>query len=167
MNHRFLHSVRLSLSSVAAIGALLGCGGSAPANDAATPRDSGGPVDAAPADDVGPVDAGPVAECPMTFSGCGAIDDHTADATVSIAFSGFAYSPHCIRISPGTVVSIPGSSLHPLRSATCSPSDTPIAATPTPSNGDYTFTTPGTYGYYCNAHGTNSGGGMAGLIIVE
>src|SRR5437867_4118480 len=31
----------------------------------------------------------------------------------------------------------------------------------------YTFTTPGTYHYYCSVHGTASGGGMYGTVVVQ
>lgn len=31
----------------------------------------------------------------------------------------------------------------------------------------YTFTTPGTYHYYCTVHGTASGGGMYGTVVVQ
>jgi plastocyanin len=143
----------------------VGCSPASSATDASTHHDAG--VDAAAPIDVGPLpDTGPPPPCAATFASCDALEDHTADDAVTLAFSGFAYTPKCIRVHAGTVVTIPGSSLHPLRSATCSPPG-PIPSTPTPTNGDYTFTTAGTYGYYCNNHGTNAGGGMAGLIVVE
>jgi plastocyanin len=146
--------------------AYAGCGTPATPHDAATAREDVG-VDAAPPVDVGPIDAAPDGPCPATYAGCTTLEDHTGETAITLMFSGFAYTPHCIRISAGTTVTIPGSSLHPLHGATCSAEGSPLPTTPTPSNGDYTFDSAGAYGYYCNNHGTNAGGGMAGLIVVE
>jgi plastocyanin len=159
---------------------LLACGGTAaPAVDAATLRDSGGTVedtgttDAAPRPDVGPHDSGPAPSgCAVTFSGCSDLEDHTGEAALTIGITGtsaldFAYAPHCVRVAVGTTVTIPGSALHPLHGATCSPTDSPLPTVATPADGDYTFTAPGAYGYYCNNHGANTGDGMSGVIVVE
>ena len=153
-----------TLQTIAALSVILaGCGGSAAMPDAAISRDAAR-VDLGPPDDTGSA-----APCPVTFAACTTLEDHTADATVAVAFNGFAYEPRCIRVHVGATVSIPGSGLHPLHNAACSPAETPL---PTvmgglQGNGDYTFTAVGNYGYFCNNHGTNAGSGMAGLIVVE
>jgi plastocyanin len=133
--------------------------------------DSGGTVDSGtPAVDSGSTtDAGPAPDgCAVTFSGCTTIDDHTGETAVTIAFAGFSYAPHCIRVDVGTVVTIPGSLTHPLFGATCSPDATPLSTVePSTTGGDFTFTAAGAYGYYCGVHGSDLGTGMSGLIIVE
>ncbi len=173
----FFRSVRAT--SFAITGLLAACGGGGtPAEDAATPTDTGGALpdtggslDAAAAPDTGAeVDSGPALDgCAVTFAGCSAFVDHTGESAVSVGFAaaGFLYSPNCIRVSAGTVVTIAGSTLHPLHGATCAPTGSPLPATPIAMDGDYTFAAPGAYGYYCNNHGTNAGAGMSGLIIVE
>ena len=131
--------------------------------DAAATRDAG--TDAAPRRDAGPAPPG----CPETFGGCVDFEDHRGEATVTIDFDpagALAYTPNCIRVSAGTQVTVPGSAVHPLVGAPCSPAATPLAPTSMPSTTDYTFGTPGTYGYYCNFHGAPTGEGMAGLVLV-
>jgi plastocyanin len=133
--------------------------------DAAMPTDAG--RDAAAMIDVGPADdTGPVV-CAADYAGCATLVDHTADTTVSVAITGFAYTPNCIRIHTGTMVTLPGASLHPLIGATCNPPGSPIPTTPSAAGGTFTFTTAGLYGYHCNVHGQDNGTGMAGLIVVE
>jgi plastocyanin len=178
-------------ASLFALGLVACGGGETPATDAATPRDSaatpdtgagdgggldsGGTADTGSADsgsaDVGPID-GSVEGCAVTYSGCTTLEDHTGEDMVTVTVVAdpttlFAYSPHCIRVSAGTTVSIPGSAIHPLTSAPCSPSDTPLPPDPTTTDGDYTFTGTGSYGFYCAVHGAPSGAGMAGVIVVE
>lgn len=155
--------------------ALAGCNNTTPVSpdtglagtDAATTPDAG--HDAAMATtDTGPLpDTGPVV-CPDTFGGTTALEDHTADTMVTMTVTGtigsFAYSPNRIRIHTGTMVTIPGGGIHPLMQATCSAAGGP---TITSAGGTFTFTTPGLYGYYCGNHGSNTGTGMAALIVVE
>lgn len=111
-------------------------------------------------------------ECADGFAGCtvATATNDTASSTVTISAAGAAgtyhYDTPCIRIHTGTMVTITNTAtLHPLHSATCSPSDSPIAAAPTGTT--FTFAHAGRYGYYCGFHGTDTGTGMAGMIIVE
>ena len=78
----------------------------------------------------------------------------------------YAYSPNCIRIAAGTMVTITNSAFHPLMSAPCSPTDSPIATSPSTAT-TFTFATPGNYGYFCANHGAPDGRFMSGLIVVE
>ena len=151
-----------------------------PPTDAATPRDTGGGDTGGGDEDAGgdvdaatDVDGGSAPEgCALTFSDCDTFEDMTGMAAVTIGITGtgpadFAYDPHCVRISTGTVVTIDASALHPLNNASCSPDDSPLPTIPAVLEDDYTFTTAGAYGYFCSNHGTNAGAGMAGLIVVE
>lgn len=137
--------------------------------DAATPdEDAGGDVDAAPDVDSGSAPVG----CALDFSECDAFEDMTGMAAVTIGVTGtgpadFAYDPHCVRVSTGTVVTITASALHPLNNASCSPAGSPLPTVPAVLDDDYTFTAAGAYGMFCTNHGTNTGAGMAGLIVVE
>jgi plastocyanin len=188
-------SIRLFVSFSFILG-LAACGddGGTPARDAATSRDSGGGVDTGTADsggadgggdagsmdsgsadaggsDSGGADSGPPEGCPLTYSGCTTFEDLTGETTVEVtivaAGASFAYEPHCIRISAGTTVSIPAEAIHPLDDASCSPETSPLPETPTVVDGDYTFTAAGAYGFFCSVHGSDTGAGMAGLIVVE
>ena len=159
--------IRGSAPLFAVLCGLMGCSTpTPPGTDAAV-----SPVDAAEVVDAATSDSGPPPRgCPLTFSGCTAFDDRTGEAAVVIGFAAagvLAFDPQCIRVSAGTIVTIPGSTVHPPRNAGCSPTDSPIAPGPTPADGVYTFANAGAYGYFCNVHGAIGGEGMAGLIIVE
>lgn len=155
--------------------ALVGCGStSTPADTGPSSSDAGhdaalvatdSGTDAASATDTGPT------MCSDTYGGCTTIEDHTADTMVTIGVvmpsaTQYAYTPRCIRIHTGTMVTITNSALHPLFAATCSTPGGPLptAASTTTS---FTFTSAGHYGYYCANHGADDGTGMAGLIIVQ
>jgi len=110
-------------------------------------------------------------ECPVAFAGCTTLEDHTADTMVTIDVvmptpGTYAYSPNCIRIQAGTIVTITNTAFHPLTSAPCSPADSPISSGPSTTT-DFTFATAGSYGFFCGNHGTSDGQFMAGLIVVE
>lgn len=172
---------------------VLGLGGLAGCNNSTSATDSGA-ADAFMATDTGGADAGSDAgaldagtdaamvsdagadmgsdtgptNCTTSYAGCMALTDMTGMAMVTIATTAsLTYTPNCIRISAGTMVTIEGSLLHPLRGATCSPAESPLPMTASTTGGTFTFNTPGEYGYYCQNHGTNAGVGMAGLIVVE
>lgn len=148
--------LRASLTALA----LAACGPASTPVDASIAADAG--HDAASVD--ANVDAAR-APCPDTFAGCATIEDHTGVATFAVSFgTGNSYAPNCIRVSAGTVVTLPASAFHPLARASCSPAAAPALDS---TGGDYTFDTAGSYGYYCANHGSDTGAGMAGLIIVE
>jgi plastocyanin len=102
--------------------------------------------------------------CAANFANCASFDDMTGAGSVSIAVSGFAYTPKCIRVSVGTQVTIEADGGHPLRAATCSPED--FIGGQVNATGTYTVDETGVFGYYCTFHGSNTGGGMAGAIEV-
>ncbi|MEW5853326.1 MAG: hypothetical protein AB2A00_31390 [Myxococcota bacterium] len=107
----------------------------------------------------------------FTVSGCAEDDyqDETGQGTFSISTSGTTYTPKCVKVSAGTAVTIAGSSFHPLQgqadvNGVANPFTGSSAATTAQTQ---TLSTPGFYGYYCTAHGSAAGTGMAGAIWVE
>jgi plastocyanin len=106
------------------------------------------------------------AACAANFANCATFEDMTGMGAVSIDApnTAFVYTPKCIRVSPGTAVTIEASSFHPLRSASCSPED--FVGGQVNATGTYTLNDVGVFGYFCVAHGSNTGGGMAGAIEV-
>lgn len=140
-----------------------GDAGSDAGHDASTSAADTG-ADAGP-----PVDAATM--CAIDFAGCTTLEDHTADTMVTIdvvmpTAATYAYSPSCIRIAAGTMVTIANSAFHPLMSATCSPADSPIATSSSTAT-TFTFASAGNYGYFCGNHGAPDGQFMAGLIVVQ
>lgn len=183
---------RLALSLVVAFtlaGFTSGCGdddGTVPGTDsgpAGADSGPGGGTDAGPgggadsgpdAPDAGPgtdLDAGPApVGCANDFAGCATYMDLTGMSAVSITTGpGFVYAPKCVRVSAGTMVTIAGSTSHPLTKAPCSPAGTELdtlGATGSVTGATVTFAAEGNYGIYCMNHGTSAGGGMAASIQV-
>jgi plastocyanin len=121
----------------------------------------GGDTDSGPAG----ADSGGGDGCAMDFAGCaGMLVDMTGMAAVSISPSGFMWDPKCIRVSPGTMVTINGASLHPASQA-CGPTDAFGTSNTMPVTA--TLTAEGGYGFYCENHGSPTGTGMSGLILVS
>jgi len=82
--------------------------------------------------------------------------------TSTITFTSFAYSPRCSQVTANTPVTFSGDfSFHPL-SQICGPVDA-IPHTTSGTSLTVTFTTPGTYGFWCDAHHNVD---MAGAIQV-
>jgi plastocyanin len=103
-----------------------------------------------------------------------ALEDHTKDATVEIKFGdpvGFKYSPPCIKVKSGTMVTFKGSTnAHPLAPGEIvmgTPVDdpkSPIKATSGPATVTFAISPAGSYPYYCTDHYSS---GMKGLIVAE
>jgi plastocyanin len=145
--------------------------------DKASPKDSSAKLDQASSDkggakdhgssnaDQGTTDASP--GCTAGFAGCTSFEDKTADNAITIEFggtTGTAYSPKCVKIKKDTKVTLKGNfGFHPLAQA-CGPSD--VITNGSGTEIQFTFTAAGLFGYYCTAHGTVSGSGMAGAIEV-
>ena len=93
--------------------------------------------------------------------------------TILIARDGLVYTPKCLTVDRGTTVRFEGSlAAHPL--APGNPDDrgagsaqNPIQETSSGNSVEFTFTTPGTYAYYCVLHSFGAGSGMAGAIFVR
>lgn len=81
---------------------------------------------------------------------------------------GASYSPKCLKVKVGSVVTIQASARHPLFAMADIDAPNPFASADE-------MTTPqtrqmnqkGIFGYFCTAHGDSEGDGMAGAILVE
>ena len=104
------------------------------------------------------------------LSGCSDSDFVTVPTGSTIETRGSAYSPKCLKIAVGSKVSIAGSNIHPLQGIEGA-SDGPVNPIFDDlgahiSKTEFTFDSIGEFGFYCVAHGTASGTGMAGSILV-
>ena len=143
------------------------------ATDTGTTTDAGSTTDAGTVTDTGSAtDAGAAL---MEIHGCteAMYVDRRTTGERSVTFGGVvgsAYSPKCMIISAGQMVSFSGPfGSHPLRTGVA-PSQSGTGATPNPiantdsgSSVSFTFATPGIYPYYCNFHQPS----MAGVILVR
>lgn len=106
--------------------------------------------------------------CRANFSGCTSFVDLTMDPAPTIRFpaGGTRYSPDCARIRANQTVIFSGDfGSHPLDQS-CGPVANILVNR---SGQSRTFSLGdglGIYGYYCTAHGSSSGQGMAGAIEV-
>ena len=109
-------------------------------------------------------------EDPTTVvSNCQAADYVMDQGHVLIQPQRGSFSPKCVKVPRGTVVTLQGSSIHPVQA------QAPIRGVKNPFETDggstqpitRTLMEPGYYGYYCIRHGDPSGNGMAGAILVE
>lgn len=110
----------------------------------------------------------PAAPC-TSFAACSSFTDLTdaaADRTITFGGGGATvYTPNCIRVKLGQAVAFQGNfGNHPLRQA-CGPTLGTLQQS-IGQNASFSFDALGTYGFYCDMHGSASGGGMAGAIEV-
>lgn len=82
---------------------------------------------------------------------------------------GKTYSPKCLKIKIGAEVTIDASSHHPLEAMPdIDKAPNPFANAPQfKAPQTRTMNQAGLFGYYCDAHGDQTGKGMAGVIWVE
>jgi plastocyanin len=149
-----------------------------PAAPPSTPSPSTAPPTTDPAATTTvPADPTTTAPGPVEAVGGGATSPAVlADAAVDVQDAGFSglFSPASVTIVAGDQVVWTQSGTNP---HTVTASDGSFDSHPNcPPPGDcmvqgetfaQTFTTPGTYGYYCKLHGTPDGLGMAGVVNVE
>ena len=98
------------------------------------------------------------------ISGCEETDYEDASAVASVTTKGLNYVAKCLRVSVGSTVTIAASGTHPLAPLADGRADNPI--TETSSTKTFSFDKKGTYGYFCERHGDDTGKGMAGAILV-
>jgi len=156
------------------VGGLLDAGGPAPGTDGGLGVACAGPGECASGVCTSGHCAAPFDPCAPGFAGCGSATDYV-DATLStgavvVAFPAggeTSYSPKCLRVHLGQDVTFRGSfDSHPLDQA-CGPLAGGIPSVGGGSSTVISFDVAlGTYGYYCQNHGSPSGGGMAGAIQV-
>lgn len=111
----------------------------------------------------------PVRPCNGSFAGCSAsnvVDLTTSPApTIHFPNGNQTYSPRCLRIKLGQSVTFSGNfSGHPLAQA-CGP--TRVVSATSGNSATFGFTEGlGSYGFYCEMHGSSTGAGMTGAIEV-
>jgi plastocyanin len=107
-----------------------------------------------------------LAGCAASYAGCSTYQDATS-GTPTITFgTANLYDPKCVKVKVGQSVTFSGTfAVHPLAQASCAPAQA-ITSTSSGSTATFTFNTAGVYGFYCTAHGTPQGAGMAGAIMV-
>ncbi|MBX7113789.1 MAG: hypothetical protein K1X64_05585 [Myxococcaceae bacterium] len=117
-----------------------------------------------------PCDGGACVDPCTGYAGCVTFIDATANPSlreVNFGQNGNQYTPPCLRIRLGQTVTFSGGRFdsHPIQQG-CGPAP---AITSIREGNARTFTFAqalGTYGYYCSAHGSAAGSGMAGAIEV-
>lgn len=147
-----------------------------------TYRPDDGPTDTLEAghdagDSSAPDDAGDASDAADATGDASADAAETAPKTVDVSVGGasFAFTPSTVNVHVGDTVKWTwASSGHNVVSGTsgvadgkfCSPTDTNCATAPTSASGTvytHTFTTAGTYDYFCKPHATF---GMTGKVVV-
>lgn len=157
-----------------ALALTIGCGGGATTTDATAAADAGGgeaPVDVSnvvdvvvpdSADAAGPADAA-VDAWPADFVAIAPCPEPAAYVATSLSISTLAnqYSPACLRVPAGSIVTIEASVTHPLEPRPGGSAGNPIPA----QLGDATvvFATPGLYPFVCPEHVDQ---GMLGVVWV-
>lgn len=105
----------------------------------------------------------------MALAPCNAESDYVTGNMITFptTVSPMVYTPNCLRVAAGTTVTWMGNFMvHPLAPSTRGTVPNPIPLMATGTTQTVTFTTPGFYPFYCTAHGTNEGTGMAGVVWV-
>lgn len=96
------------------------------------------------------------------FAGCAPGEFVEGDR---VSISGRGYSPKCLRVRAGVPVVIEATSNHPLQGVgEANPIFDDLGGAVSAKT--VTFRTPGEFGYFCVAHGDDTGAGMAGVIEV-
>src|SRR5215213_6707880 len=97
---------------------------------------------------------------PNPTSGCAGVQ-----AKITISGGGISFSPASVTVDPGQPVcwTWSGSTEHTVKG-----DDGSFTSGPPSTSGTFqrTFNAPGTYGYYCQVHGTPTGG-MRGTVVVR
>lgn len=121
-----------------------------------------------------------VGKCGLNGCSAGLLENHTADATVTVNFgagNGQSYVPKCIKVKAGAIVTFATKApddfaVHPLQGgkvsggAKVAAGSGPFAAVENTVGlltKDYTISSAGNFPYYCDNHAL---GGMKGLVVV-
>lgn len=110
------------------------------------------------------------ASAETAIAACGPADFVTRDeAQVSVNIDGRGYSPACLKVKAGTVITIDASRGHPLQGVQKAgePANPFLRGSEAVSPETHPLNEPGRYDYFCTRHGDSNGRGMAGTILVE
>jgi plastocyanin len=104
----------------------------------------------------------------MALAPCNAVGDYTTGSTIRFgAALGSAYSPACLTVRVGDTVTWEGDfSGHPRSPSTRGTAMNPIPRASTGTSQAVQFTRAGFFPFYCEFHGDDAGGGMAGVVRV-
>lgn len=95
--------------------------------------------------------------------GCSEQDFVVGEKTNIVSYNdGFQYTPKCLVVSKGSVVTFMAEGFHPI-------APIPSANNPIPQSNEtvtVTFDNTGVFGYFCPRHGNPRGQGMAGAVMV-
>jgi plastocyanin len=91
------------------------------------------------------------------------------ESAISIGIDGRGYTPACLKVKTGTVVTIDASRSHPLQGVRNlnGPANPFHRGSEATSPETQALREPGRYDYFCTRHGDSNGRGMAGTILVE
>lgn len=95
---------------------------------------------------------------------CSDMTSYVTGMTAIATTADFKYSPACLKVTAGTMVTIDASATHPLVGLGTGSANNPIPVGPSMTPQAVTFATPGFYPFHCNVHFTI---GMAGVVWVQ
>jgi plastocyanin len=95
---------------------------------------------------------------------CSDMTSYVTGMTAIATTTDFKYSPACLKVTAGSMVTIDASTIHPLVGLGTGSANNPIPVGPSSTPQAVTFATPGFYPYHCNVHATI---GMAGVVWVQ
>jgi plastocyanin len=105
---------------------------------------------------------------PLSYTATAEPDEPPGGVTVLVLATN-TFSPATVTIAPGQSVTwewAEGSGMHNVVPDDQEPAPSGVLAEG-PKTYAYTFDAPGTYRYYCVAHGNRGGVGMAGTVVVQ
>jgi plastocyanin len=145
MRLRNLVSPLLFLSALIGIG----CGGITTASDAAS-NGTGG--------------SGGSGGAFMSIAPCSNITSYVTGIGAITTTAAFTYSPACLKVTAGTMVTIQASVIHPLSGLPTGSPNNPIPAGGSTTPQTVTFATSGFYPFHCDVHYSI---GMSGVVWVQ
>ena len=89
-----------------------------------------------------------------------------APAAATVSMKDFEFGPKEIKVKAGTTITWKNEGSKP-HSATAVDKSFDTAIFQPGESKSATFSTPGTFKYYCQLHGTPDGNGMVGTVVVE
>jgi plastocyanin len=125
---------------------------------------SGGSMNDASTTGTGGGSGGSVGGAFMAIAPCPDMTSYVTGMTTITTTADFKYSPACLKVTTGTMVTIQASLTHPLSGLTTGSANNPIPAGGMTTDQMVTFATPGFYPFHCNIHFSI---GMSGVVWVQ
>jgi len=110
----------------------------------------------------------PIQSVAAEVGGCAPSDFIDVPGNAVVEISGMEYTPRCLKVKSGALVTLPGSKRHPVQGGTdVNGVQNPFrAGAGSTDQVSRTLSVTGSYIYYCTKHGDSSGSGMFGVIQV-